>query len=96
MLQLHKGILLASSGQRFPCRQRLASAEGENAALRSELCALHPEFFELIEDLKWDHHQLRRQAAQYEGLIAGLAAELGKMPPDHHGSAFCLDNSSHL
>jgi hypothetical protein len=87
---------LASRQGRAPCRQRLAAAEEENAALRSELCALHPEFFELVEDLKWDHHQLRRRAAQYEGLIAGLAAELGRVPPDHPGTSFSLGNTSHL
>lgn len=63
------------------CRRRLTAAEQENAALRGELSALDPEFFEEIEDLKWAHHQLRQRAAQYEGLVAGLAAELGRAPP---------------
>jgi hypothetical protein len=80
--QLHNSTISISRRESAPHRERLASAEEENAALRSELSALHPEFFELVEDLKWDHHQLRRRAAQYEGLIAGLAAELGRVPAD--------------
>lgn len=70
------------------CRERLARAEEENKALRLELSALEPEFFEEIEDLKWDHHQLQQRAAQYEGLIAGLAAELGRAPPRPLGVGF--------
>ena len=63
-----------------PCRQRLEAAEAENGALRRELTALDPEFFEEVEDLKWAHHLLQ-QRSQYEGLVAGLAAELGQSPP---------------
>lgn len=61
--------------------------EQENQALRGELSALDPEFFEEIEDLKWDHHQLKQRAVQYEGLIANLAAELGRAPPAGMGTA---------
>lgn len=70
------------------CRERLARAEEENKALRLELSALDPEFFEEVEDLKWEHHQLQQRAVQHEGLIAGLAAELGRAPPRGLGKGF--------
>lgn len=42
--------------------------QAENAAMRRELQALDPEFFEQIEDLKHDHQQLKQKFA---ALLAG-------------------------
>ncbi len=67
-------------------REQAAKAERESAALRAELCALDPELFEEVEDLKWAHHVLARRCAEYEGLVTGLAAELGRAPPAPSGA----------
>jgi len=44
----------------------LRELEGENAALRSELSALSPAFFDEVEDLKLAHHELQQRCAEYE------------------------------
>ena len=41
--------------------------QAENAALRKELEAVDPEFFEQVEDLKHDHYQLK---LKYSALLA--------------------------
>lgn len=44
--------------------------QGENAAMRQELEAVGPEFFEQIEDLKHDHHQLKQK---YTALLVQIS-----------------------
>ncbi len=56
--------------------------EAENAELRAELDALDPEFFEELEDLKHEHHLFQRRCAEYQGIVRGLCAEMGRpLPP---------------
>jgi hypothetical protein len=43
---------------RLPLQERLAALEAENRDLRTELDAFDPQFFEEIEDMKHEHHQL--------------------------------------
>ena len=45
------------------CREELKILQTENIAMREQLAALDPEFFEQIEDLKHDHHQLKQKYA---------------------------------
>ncbi|KAL0024417.1 hypothetical protein WJX77_000946 [Trebouxia sp. C0004] len=58
-------------------RERLALIETENADMREELSAFDPAFFDEIEDLKYDHHQLQLQCTEYESIVRELSAQLG-------------------
>ncbi|KAL0030510.1 hypothetical protein WJX79_000290 [Trebouxia sp. C0005] len=58
-------------------RDRLALIETENADMREELSAFDPAFFDEIEDLKYDHHQLQLQCTEYESIVRELSAQLG-------------------
>ncbi len=51
--------------------------ETENADMREELSAFDPAFFDEIEDLKYDHHQLQLQCTEYESIVRELFAPLG-------------------
>ena len=45
--------------------------------MREELSAFDPAFFDEIEDLKYDHHQLQLQCTEYESIVRELSAPLG-------------------
>ena len=51
--------------------------ESENADMREELSAFDPAFFDEIEDLKYDHHQLQLQCTEYESIVRELSGQLG-------------------
>jgi chromosome segregation ATPase len=61
--------------------QRLASVEAENEDLKTELNAFDPAFFEEIEDLKHEHHQLSVQCDTQRTVIRDLSRQLGIVPP---------------
>lgn len=50
-------------GAMLTCRAELRRLGDENAAMRKELQAVDPEFFDQIEDLKHSHHQLKQKYA---------------------------------
>lgn len=60
---------------------QLHESQVENQDLRNELNAFDPGFFEEIEDLKHEHHQLTGRAVEYERTIAQLSAQLGRPVP---------------
>eukprot|EP00951_Prasinocladus_malaysianus_P050355 scaffold679608_cov41-Prasinocladus_malaysianus.AAC.1 len=62
-------------------KRQLAEVEAENEDLKTELNAFDPAFFEEIEDLKHEHHELSKQAAKYERVIRDLSRQLGIPPP---------------
>ena len=45
--------------------------------MREELSAFDPAFFDEIEDLKYDHHQLQLQCQEYESIVRELSSQLG-------------------
>ena len=45
--------------------------------MREELSAFDPAFFDEIEDLKYDHHQLQVQCTEYESIVRELSGQLG-------------------
>lgn len=45
--------------------------------MREELSAFDPAFFDEIEDLKYDHHQLQVQCLEYENIVRELSGQLG-------------------
>lgn len=55
----------------------MATIEAENADMREELSAFDPAFFDEIEDLKYDHHQLQIQCSEYENIVRELSGQLG-------------------
>lgn len=57
-------------------QQHLAEVTAENVALRQELNAFDPEFFDEIEDLKFERYQLAEQVKRYKARISGLAEQL--------------------
>jgi hypothetical protein len=61
-------------------RRRLAAVSAENAALKSELEAFDPQFWEELEDLKYDRHQLAARVDRYAATIRSLSAQLNIMP----------------
>lgn len=67
---------------RFKCgctlqalQKRLLAVCRENEALRSELNAFDPAFFDEIEDLKLERHQLAEQVQRYRSRIHDYAAQ---------------------
>ena len=58
------------------CRNRILQVEAENADMREELSAFDPAFFDEIEDLKYDHHQLQTQCSEYENIVRELSGQL--------------------
>lgn len=48
----------------------------DNEALRSELSAFDPEFWEEIEDLKYERHELAKRVQEQEQAIERLTARL--------------------
>ncbi|MEW5303376.1 MAG: hypothetical protein WDW36_006076 [Sanguina aurantia] len=71
----------SSSGRVAELESQLHESQVENQDLRNELNAFDPGFFEEIEDLKHEHHQLTGRAAEYERTIAQLSAQLGRPVP---------------
>ncbi|DBA77876.1 TPA: hypothetical protein ACH3X1_009228 [Trebouxia sp. C0004] len=76
---VHKGYqakMLRSDRECHPMqlKERLALIETENADMRS---AFDPAFFDEIEDLKYDHHQLQLQCTEYDSIVRELSAQLG-------------------
>lgn len=57
-------------------KDRVAVLEHENDDLRSELNAFDPAFFDEIEDLKHNHHQLQQTCAAQATLICQLQSQL--------------------
>lgn len=58
-------------------RDKIIQVEAENADMREELSAFDPAFFDEIEDLKYDHHQLQVQCSEYENIVRELSGQLG-------------------
>jgi hypothetical protein len=68
------GILLQA------LRQRLAAVSTENEALKSELDAFDPEFWEELEDLKLSKHELSLKVERFAATIRSLSAQLNITP----------------
>ena len=49
--------------------------------MRDELSAFDPAFFDEIEDLKYDHHQLKLRCQDYEQVVQELSGQLGITAP---------------
>ena len=63
-------------------KEQLGELEAENRDLKNELNAFDPAFFEEIEDMKHEHHQLSLQVRQYEDMVRELTEALGRpLPP---------------
>lgn len=62
-------------------KEQQAELEAENRDLKNELNAFDPAFFEEIEDMKHEHHQLTLQVRQYEDMLRELTAALGRPLP---------------
>ena len=62
-------------------KEQQAELEAENRDLKNELNAFDPAFFEEIEDMKHEHHQLSLQVRQYEDMLRELTAALGRPLP---------------
>ena len=62
-------------------KEQLSELEAENRDLKNELNAFDPAFFEEIEDMKHEHHQLSVQVRQYEDMVRDLTASLGRPLP---------------
>lgn len=58
-------------------KEEFANVCAENVALRKELDAFDPEFFDEIEDLKFERQQLARQVGRYKEKIQLFSSELG-------------------
>ena len=56
-------------------QERVSALEGKNADMRSELSAFDPDFFEEIEQLKYEHHQLTQRCSEQQRTIALLMGE---------------------
>ncbi|GMH40793.1 hypothetical protein BSKO_08697 [Bryopsis sp. KO-2023] len=56
-------------------KDRVVELELENQDLRKELDGFDPTFFEEIEDLKHEHHQLSQKVVHYEQLISQMREE---------------------
>jgi predicted nuclease with TOPRIM domain len=61
-------------------RKKLAEVTVENDALRSELAAFDPEFWDEIEDLKYEKHELGDRVKRYTATIRSLSAQLNVIP----------------
>lgn len=64
------------------CREQMAAVVAENDEMRNELSAFDPAFFDEIEDLKYDHHQLKLRCQDYEQVVQELSSQIGIAPPD--------------
>ena len=53
----------------------------ENDDMRDELSAFDPAFFDEIEDLKYEHHQLKQRCHDYEQVVQELSSQIGITPP---------------
>ena len=62
-------------------KEQQSELEAENRDLKNELNAFDPAFFEEIEDMKHEHHQLSLQVRQYEDMLRELTAALGRPLP---------------
>lgn len=58
-------------------QERCAEVCAENEALKNELNAFDPEFFDEIEDLKFDRQQLAQKVERYGERIVSLTTQLG-------------------
>ena len=72
-------LLLTVAGCTF--REKLAAVTAENDEMRDELSAFDPAFFDEIEDLKYDHHQLKLRCQDYEQVVHELSSQIGITPP---------------
>lgn len=61
-------------------RQRLATVSSENEALKSELNAFDQQFWEELEDLKYNRHALAGKVERYTAIIRSLSAQLNVAP----------------
>lgn len=62
-------------------RRQLSETYLENEALKSELNAFDPAFWEEIEDLKFERQTLGEKVGQYENMIRAMSTQLGRIPP---------------
>lgn len=58
-------------------KEEFTNVCAENVALRKELDAFDPEFFDEIEDLKFERQKLTRQVGRYKEKILLFSSELG-------------------
>ena len=65
----------ATPDQLETLQTRVSDLEGENVDMRSELSAFDPDFFEEIEQLKYEHHQLTQRCDEQQRTIALLTRE---------------------
>ncbi|KAK3238116.1 hypothetical protein CYMTET_51864 [Cymbomonas tetramitiformis] len=72
-----KEELAAARGRINSLQQDLAVCQTENRDLKNELNAFDPAFFDEIEDLKHDHHELSRVVEQYERQLKKYSEEFG-------------------
>lgn len=56
-------------------QEQVRQLQQQNEELTAELAAFEPEFFEEIEDLKHEHHQLTVRCAEHEHTIQQLRAQ---------------------
>lgn len=61
-------------------REKLAAVSSENEALKRELGAFDPQFWEELEDLKYSRHELAGKVDRYAATIRSLAAQLDVAP----------------
>ena len=61
-------------------RQRLAAVSSENEALKNELDAFDPQFWEDLEDLKFSRHELAEKVEMYTATIRSLSTQLNVDP----------------
>lgn len=77
-----RAVLPVSSGLGVQAlRRRLAEVYTENEALKSELNAFDPDFWDEIEDLKFERQELGEKVVKYENIIRSMATQLGRIPP---------------
>lgn len=79
--QLHELHAASNEAELGRLKEMLSELEAENADLKTELNAFDPAFFEEIEDLKHEHHQLTIQCGTQQGVIRDLSRQLGIAPP---------------
>lgn len=56
---------------------KLQEVMADNEALRAELSAFDPEFWEEIEDLKYERHELATRVQAQKETIERLTAQMG-------------------
>lgn len=72
------GLLTCTALQAL--RQRLAAISSENEALKGELAAFDPQFWEELEDLKYSRHDLAAKVERFTATIRSLSAQLNIAP----------------